>query len=102
MQHTNDDSSLFTQVNEMQYIQNKIEKEFGFMWEMIFNPDITKQAIKFSVRKYKSDQPELIIDDVPVVRERSFKHLGVYRDERLSILSAFVKFSLMQERGYLL
>ena len=38
----------------------------------------------FSVRKHKTDHPELTFNDVPVAREKSTKHLGVYLDVRLS------------------
>ena len=49
---------------------------------MIFNPGITKQAVEviFSVRKHKTDHPELTFSDVPVARKKSTKHLGVYLD----------------------
>ena len=53
---------------------------------MLFNPEITKLAVEviFSVRKHKTDHPELIFNDVHVASERSTKHLGVYLDGRLS------------------
>ena len=87
-----DDSSLFTQVDEIQGTQRKIERDLGIIsawahqWKMIFNPGITKQAVEviFSVRKHKTDHPEQTFNDVPVTREKSTKHLGVYLDERLS------------------
>ena len=87
-----DDSSIFTQVDEIQGTQRKIERDLGIIsawahqWKMIFNPGITKQAVEviFSVRKHKTDHPELTFNDVPVAREKSTKHLGVYLDERLS------------------
>ena len=87
-----DDSSLFTQVDEIQGTQRKIERDLGIIsawanqWKMIFNPGITKQAVEviFSVRKHKTDHPELTFNAVPVAREKSTKHLGVYLDERLS------------------
>ena len=53
---------------------------------MIFNPDITKQAIEviFSCKKQKPDHPNLNFNDIPVVREPFTKHLGLYLDSRLN------------------
>ena len=52
----------------------------------MFNPDITKQPIEviFSVKKNKSDHPELIFNGTPVARRDYTKHLGVYLDSRLN------------------
>ena len=53
---------------------------------MVFNPDITKQAIEviFSCKKKKTDHPELIFNGIPVARESFTKHLGVYLDSKLN------------------
>ena len=82
----------FTEVDGIQGTQSKIERDLGIIsawahqWKMVFNPDIPKQAVEviFSVRKHKTDHPELISSVVTVAGERSTKHLGVYLDERLS------------------
>ena len=49
---------------------------------MVFNPDITKQAIEviFSVKKKKPEHPELLFSGTLVSREDLTKHLGVYLD----------------------
>ena len=48
---------------------------------MIFNPDITKQAIEviFSCKKQKSDHHKFNFNGIPVA-----KHLGLYLDSRLN------------------
>ena len=52
---------------------------------MIFNPDITKQAIEiiFSVKKNKPDHPVIDLTEVPVARHAHTKHLGIYLDSGL-------------------
>ena len=53
---------------------------------MVFNPNITKQAIEviFSVKKNKPVHPELTFNGVPVAREDHTQHLGVHLDSRLN------------------
>ena len=53
---------------------------------MVFNPDITKQAIEviFSVKKKKPIHPDLNFNGIPVAREDSTKHLGVRLDSKLN------------------
>ena len=53
---------------------------------MVFNPDITKQAIEviFSVKTIKPDHPEYIFNEIPVARKDCTKHLGVHLDEKPS------------------
>ena len=53
---------------------------------MVFNPDITKQAIEviFSCKKNKPAHPDLTFTGVPVSREPFTKPLGVYLDSRLN------------------
>ena len=52
---------------------------------MVFNPDITKQAIEviFSVKNKKPVHPDLSFNGVPVARQELTKHLGLFLDERL-------------------
>ena len=72
-----DDSSLFTQVDDIQSTRTKIERELGtifswaYQWMMIFNPDITKQAVEiiFALRTNKFDHPEIICNVVPVEKK---------------------------------
>ena len=87
-----DDSSIFTRVEGVDQTQVKIIKDlqtvsdWAHQWKMVFNPDITKQAIEviFSVKKNKPDHPELIFNDIPVARQDHTKHLGVFLDSRLN------------------
>ena len=53
---------------------------------MLFNPDITKQAVEIiiSVKNKITVHPELIFNDVPVARVESTKHLGIHLDTRLN------------------
>ena len=53
---------------------------------MVFNPDITKQAIAviFSVKNRKIEHPELTFDGIPVAREDSTQHLGLHLDNCLN------------------
>ena len=53
---------------------------------MVFNPDITKQAVEviFSVKKKKPYHPTLTFNDVPVSREDVTQHLDVHLDSRLN------------------
>ena len=87
-----DDSSLFTTVNGTNQTHEKLEKDletitnWAHQWKMIFNPDLTKQAVEviFSVKINKPVHPELVFNDIPVSREDHTKHLGVYLDNRLN------------------
>ena len=53
---------------------------------MVFNPDITKQAIEviLSVKMEKPDHPELLFNNIPVSREDIPNILGVYLDSGLN------------------
>ena len=55
---------------------------------MVFNPDITKQAIEiiFSCKNKKTDHPELAFNGIPIAREPFTKHLGVYLDSGLNFV----------------
>ena len=87
-----DDSSIFTPVKDVlnthEQLVNDLEtvSTWGHQWKMVFNPDITKQAIEviFSVKKKKPYHPELSFNGVPVAREDDTKHLGVHLDTRLN------------------
>ena len=83
-----DDSSLFTRVEGVDQTHEKLVKDlqtvtnWAYQWKMVFNPDISKQAIEviFSVKKKKPEHPELLFNGIPVSREDHTKHLGVYLD----------------------
>ena len=87
-----DDSSLSTRVEEVNETHEKLIKDLQtvknwvYQWKMVFNPDITKQAIEiiFSIKKKKPAHPELFFNGVPVSREEHTNHLGVYLDSQLN------------------
>ena len=87
-----DDSSLFTSVNVVDQTHEKIEEDrftitkWAYQWKMVFNPDITKQAVEviFSVKNKNPTHPELIFNVVPVARENCTKHLRVHLDYHLN------------------
>ena len=87
-----DDSSLLTSVNDVNQTHEKIEQDlstitkWAYQWKMVFNPDITKQAVEviFSVKNKKPSHPELIFNGVPVARENCTKHFGVHLDSHLN------------------
>ena len=57
-----DDSSLFTSVNTVDQTHQTIEQDlsnitnWAYQWKMVFNPDVTKQAVEviFSVKSKKT------------------------------------------------
>ena len=87
-----DDSFLFTPVKNVEVSHEQLVNDletvsnWGYQWKMVFNPDITKQAVEviFSVKKKKPIHPELKFNDIPVAREDYAKHLGLYLDTRLN------------------
>jgi hypothetical protein len=87
-----DDSSIFTPVKNVtdtheQLVEDlKTVSTWGHQWKMVFNPDITKQAVEviFSVKKKKPYHPDLDFNGIPVAREDHTKHLGLHLDSRLN------------------
>ena len=87
-----DDSSLFTCVKGVNQTHDKLVKDlqtvsqWAYQWKMVFNPDLTKQAIEiiFSCKDKKPDHPEVFFNGIPIAREPHTKHLGVYLDSRLN------------------
>ena len=81
-----DDSSLFTCVKGVDQTHEKLEKDLQTVtkwacpWKMVFNPDITKQAIEiiFSCKNKKTDHAEHTFNGIPIAREPFTKRLGVY------------------------
>ena len=61
-----DDSFLFTKVKGIDRTQEKLEEDsatigrWAYQWKMVFNPDITKQAVEiiFSVKNKITVHPE--------------------------------------------
>ena len=87
-----DDSSIFTPVKNVIDTHEQLVKDletvstWGHQWKMVFNPDITKQAVEviFSCKKNKPYHPDLDFNGIPVAREDHTKHLGAHLDSRLN------------------
>ena len=83
-----DNSSLFTPAKGVKKLIKdlKTATDWAHQWKMVFNHDITKQAIEviFSVKKNKLARQELFFNDIPVAKRDNTKHLGVYLDSRLN------------------
>ena len=87
-----DDSSLFACVTDVTQTHDRLVSDlesisnWAYQWKMVFNPDITKQAIGviFSCKDKKPDHPDLSFNGVPVARKAFTKHLGVFLDSRLN------------------
>ena len=59
---------------------------------MLFNPDPQKQAVEliFSRKTKELDLPEIIFNNIPVMKVDEHKHLGIILDSKLSF-SAHIK-----------
>ena len=87
-----DDSFIFTPVKNVSETHEQLVEDlettskWGHQWKMVFNPDITKQAVEviFSVKTKKPFHPDLTFNGVPVAREDHTQHLGVHLDSRLN------------------
>ena len=87
-----DDSSLFTCVKGVNLTHDKLVKDlqavtsWAYQWKMVFNPDMSKQAVEviFSCKKHKPDHLELNFNGIPIAREPFTKQLGVYLDSWLN------------------
>ena len=87
-----DDSSLFACVKGVTHTHESLVQDldtitqWAYQWKMVFNPDITKQAIEviFSCKDKKTEHPELTFNGIPIARKPFTKHLGVFLDSRLN------------------
>ena len=81
-----DDSSLFTRVTDVSSTHSIIEKDlktisdWSHQWKMVFNPDITKQAVEviFSAKNSKPGHPFLLFNNISFARETYTKHLVLF------------------------
>ena len=86
------DSSLFACVEAVNHTHEKLVQDLGTItssahqWKMVFNPDITKQAIEviFSCKHRKNEHPALTFNGIPIASKPFTNHLGVYLDSRLN------------------
>ena len=61
---------------------------WAYQWNMSFNPDVSKQAqeVIFSKRAQKLFHPTVLFNNIPVQCSTVQKHLGVYLDEKLTLM----------------
>ena len=74
---------------------------WAYQWKMVFNPDITKQAVEviFCAKNRKIKHPELTFNDIPVAREDSTQHLGLRLDNRLNFSKHIKEAVLKPSKG---
>ena len=72
-------------------LNNDLEQitDWAWKWKMLFNPDISKQAVEviFSNKKTPSSHESLIFNGIPVKLVQETKHLGMILDKKLSFVS---------------
>ena len=81
-----EDTSLFSTVHDptlsVKILNDDLSRisEWAHRWEMLFNPDITKQAqeVIFSRKNTKNDHPIVYFNEAPVVHTACQKHLGMH------------------------
>ena len=87
-----DDTSLFLTVYDPNMSADQLDQDMkkisnrAYIWKMIFDPDLSKQAQKviFSRKTFKINQPITTFNTIPVARTPYQKHLGLYPDEKLN------------------
>ena len=97
-----DDTSIFSVVHDVDLSAKQLNddlnkiSEWAFQWKMAFNPDWSKlaQEIFFSRKTHKICHPKLNFNNSSIVQSTCQKHLGLYLDEKLKLVSTiFIKFS---------
>ena len=86
-----DETSGFSKIENKSYSNFQLNKvletvsKWAFQWEMLFNPDPTKQAIEvcFSLKRDKVIYPPLKFNNNDVQSANSEKHLGLVLDSKL-------------------
>ena len=85
-----DDTFIFRIVDQncTQNLSNDLKKitEWAFQWKMLFNPDITKQAVEvvFSNKRKKSFVYPLTFNGIDVKKVEETIHLGLILDSKLN------------------
>ena len=74
-------------------------RQWAHDWRMSFNPDPQKQAVEiiFSRKKNEVDHPEILFNNIPVMKVDEHKHLGIILDSKLSF-SAHIKSAISKTR----
>ena len=96
-----DGTSLFSKVYDSnlstRQLSNDLQKMtvWAHKWKMIFNPDISKQAqeVVFSRKTDKVNHMPLTFNAIPVAQTSHQKHLGLYSDEKLNLITIQEKLS---------
>ena len=86
-----DDTSLFSKVKDTTFSDTQLNKDlnkiskWAFQWNMLFNPDPSKQAIEicFSHKRDNENYPSLVFNNTKVQIANSQKHLGLILDSKL-------------------
>ena len=100
-----DDTSLFTIVQDPNSAASDLNHDldlirlWAYKWRMSFNPDPRKQAVEliFSKKTAKTDHPQVLFNDAPVMKIDQHKHLGVILDPKLSF-SAHIQAAVSKSR----
>ena len=87
-----DDTSLFSEICDpletTNVLNNDLRKirEWAEQWNMVFNPDPTKQAqeVIFSRKSHSPKHPDLYFNSLVVEKVKTQKHLGLKLDEKLN------------------
>lgn len=90
-----DDTSLFHTSHDPTTSTNILNQDLATItswanqWKMVFNPDITKQAVEivFTTRSNPTTYSDLSFNGIPVKKVNETKHLGVILDSKLSFKS---------------
>ena len=88
-----DDTFIFTIADENSSVRldRDLEKinSWAIKWKMLFNPDITKQAVEviFSNKRHNQNFAPLNFNNIPVKTVSETKHLGMVLDAKMSFES---------------
>ena len=102
-----DDTSLFSIVNDKNESANILNNDLSLIskwaydWKMLFNPDPKKpaQEVIFSRKKQFQSHPTIKLNNIPVERASSQKHLGLILDEKLNFKQHIDNAILKIEKG---
>ena len=85
-----DDTFIYRIMDQFstEILNRDLEKisQWAWQWKLVFNPDITKQAVEviFSNKTIPSDPLPLTFNDIPVKRVLDTKHLGLILDSKIN------------------
>ena len=102
-----DDTSLFTIVKDKYESASVLNDDLSLIskwaydWKMLFNPDSMKpaQEVVFSRKRQFHCHPTITLNNIPVERAPSQKHLGITLDEKLNFKQHVNNAILKVEKG---